>query len=173
MDVQQKCQPIQLILSDVDGVLTDGGVEFNNQGIESKRFHVRDGMGIRFWQKAGFHFGLITSRSSQIVKVRATELGINLVRQGVAEKLATVNEIARSMELEMHQICYIGDDFPDLPCIRAVGLGATVPQASSEILAEADYVTQLPGGSGAVRDLIETILKAQRRWNGMIQSYLL
>ena len=172
MIIQQKCQPIQLILSDVDGILTDGGVEFNNQGIETKRFNIRDGLGIKLWQKAGYHFGLITSRTSQIVKIRATELGIDLVRQGVAQKLPTLEEIARSMELDYEQICYIGDDFPDLPCIKVVGLGATVPEASSEILDAADYITKHAGGHGAIRDLIETILKAQRRWDGVIQQYV-
>jgi len=172
MDIQQKCQSIQLILSDVDGILTDGGVEFNNHGIETKRFNIRDGLGIKLWQKAGYHFGLITSRTSQIVKIRATELGIDLVRQGVAQKLSTLNDIARLMELDYEQICYIGDDFPDLPCIRAVGLGVTVPEASDEILAVADYVTKQPGGRGAVRDLVETLLKAQRRWDGVIQQFL-
>ena len=172
MIIQQKCQPIQLILSDVDGILTDGGVEFNNQGIETKRFNIRDGLGIKLWQKAGYHFGLITSRTSQIVKIRATELGIDLVRQGVAQKLPTLEEIARSMELDYEQICYIGDDFPDLPCIKAVGLGVTVPEASSEILDAADYITKHAGGHGAIRDLVETILKAQRRWDGVIQQYM-
>ena len=172
MIIQQKCQLIQLILSDVDGILTDGGVEFNNQGIETKRFNIRDGLGIKLWQKAGYHFGLITSRTSQIVKIRATELGIDLVRQGVAQKLPTLEEIARSMELDYEQICYIGDDFPDLPCIKAVGFGVTVPEASSEILDAADYVTKHAGGHGAIRDLIETVLKAQRRWDGVIQQYM-
>ena len=170
--IHQKCQPIQLILSDVDGILTDGEVEFNNQGIETKRFNIRDGLGIKLWQKVGYHFGLITSRTSQIVKIRATELGIDLVRQGVAQKLATLDEIARSLELDYEQICYIGDDFPDLPCIKAVGLGVTVPEASEEILSAADYITQCHGGRGAVRDLVETILKAQRRWDGVIQQYM-
>ena len=172
MMIQKKCQPIQLILSDVDGILTDGGVEFNNQGIETKRFNIRDGLGIKLWQQVGYHFGLITSRTSQIVKIRATELGIDLVRQGITRKLSTLDEIARSLELDYEQICYIGDDFPDLPCIKAVGFGVTVPEASEEILAAADYVTQSPGGRGAVRDLIETILKAQRRWDGVIQQYM-
>lgn len=171
MSVQEKSQPIQLILSDVDGVLTDGSVEFNSQGIETKRFHARDGLGIKLWQKAGYHFGMITARTSQIVKIRATELGIDLVRQGVVHKLDAVEEIAKSLEIGLEQICFIGDDFPDLIPIRAVGLGATVPEASQEIREAADYVTNCPGGKGAVRELIETILKHQRRWDGVIEQF--
>ena len=171
MNIQQICQPIRLILSDVDGILTDGGVEFNNQGIETKRFHVRDGLGIKLWQKAGHRFGLVTGRTSQIVKVRATELGIDIVRQGVHQKLAAVEEIAKSLEIELESICFIGDDFPDLPSIRAVGLSATVPEAPQEILDAADFITTRPGGCGAVRELIETILKKQRRWDAVIQEW--
>ncbi|MGL6195890.1 MAG: KdsC family phosphatase, partial [Thermoguttaceae bacterium] len=127
--------------------------------------------GIKLWQKAGYKFGIITGRTSQIVKVRATELGIDIVRQGVANKLTAVEEIARQHELELNQICFIGDDFPDLPAIRAVGLGATVPEAPEEIREGVKFITSLAGGYGAVRNLIETILKNQRRWEAVIQQY--
>ena len=93
MTLDQRCQPIRLILSDVDGVLTDGGIVFDNQGIETKRFHVRDGMGIRLWQKAGYRFGLITHRSSHIVKMRVAELGIEILRQGIDDKLTAMRGI--------------------------------------------------------------------------------
>ena len=93
MSLDQRCRPIRLILSDVDGVLTDGGIVFDNQGIETKRFHVRDGMGIRLWQKAGYRFGLITHRSSNIVKMRVAELGIEIIRQGIDNKLTAMRGI--------------------------------------------------------------------------------
>src|SRR6187455_2589125 len=124
MSIQQLCQPIELILADVDGVLTDGNIIFTNEGIEIKRFHTRDGLGIRLWQQAGGKFGVITGRNSHIVNVRAAELGIEIVRQGTDKKLTAVKEIATQLSLRPEQICYIGDDLPDLAAIRYVGLGA-------------------------------------------------
>ena len=172
MSLDQRCQPIELVLSDVDGVLTDGRLVFDNQGIETKRFHIRDGMGIRLWQRAGYRFGLITLRSSQIVKVRAAELGIEIVRQGARDKLATLEEILTECGLAAEQVAYIGDDLPDLPVVGAVGLGVAVADACGELRQAADYVTDAVGGSGAVRETVEVILKAQRRWNDVIQPYL-
>lgn len=168
MNVAELCQPIEVILSDVDGVLTDGGIIFDNQGIESKRFHVRDGLGIKLWQKAGYRFGLITVRSSHVVKMRVAELGISIVRQGADNKLATIRDIAKELSLAPRQMCYIGDDLPDLPCFSAVGLCVAVADACAELRKAAHYVTQTPGGHGAVRETIEMILKAQRRWEDLI-----
>ena len=169
--MEQRCQPIELLLADVDGVLTDGRVVVNNQGIETKQFHIRDGMGIRLWQKAGYHFGVVSLRSSQIVKMRAAELDISIVRQGAVDKLATTLEILAEHGLSPQQACYIGDDLPDLRVVRAVGLGVAVADACPELREVAAYVTQLAGGNGAVREVIELILKAQRRWDDVIQAY--
>ena len=171
MTLDQRCQSIELILADVDGVLTDGRVIVNNQGIETKQFHIRDGMGIKLWQKAGYRFGLVTSRSSQIVKMRAAELEIAIVRQGAADKLATTREILSELGLAPHQACYIGDDLLDLPAVRAVGLGVAVADACLEVRQAAACVTKASGGSGAVREVVEMILKAQRRWDEVIQPY--
>lgn len=171
MSLDSLCRPLRLILSDVDGVLTDGGIVFDNQGIESKRFHVRDGLGIRLWRKAGYRFGLITHRSSNLVRTRAAELGIDLVRQGVDDKRTAVRTIADELRLALSQVCYLGDDLPDLPVIRTVGFGVAVADACAEVREAAHYVTKLPGGSGAVRELIELILKAQARWEDLIQMY--
>ena len=171
MTLDQRCQAIELLLADVDGVLTDGRVIVNNQGIETKQFHIRDGMGIRLWQKAGYAFGVISLRSSQIVKMRAAELNIAIVRQGALDKLATTREILDELKLAPSQACYIGDDLPDLPVIRAVGLGAAVADACLEVRQAAAYVTSVPGGSGAVREVVELILKAQGRWDDVIQPY--
>src|SRR4051812_24180064 len=110
MKLSERCQAVELLLADVDGVLTDGGIVLDNQGIETKRFHIRDGLGIKLWQQAGNTFGLITGRSSHIVKVRAAELGINFVRQGVDQKLAVAREIMAGLNLQPQQVCYIGDD---------------------------------------------------------------
>ncbi len=171
MKLAERCQAIELILSDVDGVLTDGLILLDNQGIECKQFHIRDGLGIRLWQRAGGQFGLVTSRSSQIVKQRAAELSIDIVRQGSEEKLQAVQEIQKLLALQLHQICYIGDDLLDLPVVRRVGLGVAVADACAELRAAAAYVTTLPGGRGAVRETIEMILKAQRRWEDLVQRY--
>ncbi len=171
MTITEKCQSIVLLLSDVDGVMSDGRLIYDNRGIETKSFHARDGLGIKLWQRAGHRFGMVTKRSSQIVKNRAGELGVDLVRQGVEDKAAALREIAEQLALSPEQIAYIGDDFPDLPAMRLAGVGITVPGASREILQASDLVTQTPGGRGAVREVIELILRQQHRWEPVIQSY--
>lgn len=171
MKLGARCQPIELILSDVDGVLTTGRIIFNNQGIETKEFHIRDGVGIRTWQRAGYRFGLITGRSSHVVKIRAAELGVEIVRQTAEDKLPVAQEILAQLQIEPHQVCYIGDDLPDVPVMRFVGLAVAVADACEETRAAAHHVTQLPGGRGAVREAIETILKAQGRWDDLVQKY--
>ncbi|MBC8351660.1 MAG: HAD hydrolase family protein [Planctomycetes bacterium] len=171
MKTEDRCKNVELILSDVDGVLTDGGLIYDNQGIEVKRFHVRDGLGIKLWRKGGFKFGVLTARTSHIVKLRASELGVDVVRQGFEEKLSIAHEVANELDLTTEQVCYIGDDLPDLPVMRSVGLAIAVADASEEILGAAHYVTKLPGGQGAVREAIETITKAKGLWGDLIRKY--
>ena len=171
MKLDTHCQHIRLILSDVDGVLTNGGIVFDNQGIETKRFFVRDGLGIALWRRAGYQYGILTGRTSHIVKVRADELGVDVVRQGFEDKLPIAKEIIEQLGLTAEQVCYIGDDLPDLPIIRLVGLGVAVADATADVRQSADYVTKASGGHGAVREIIEIILKAQRRWDSLIQRY--
>lgn len=167
----KQLQPIQLILSDVDGVLTSGGIRYDNQGIEAKRFHIRDGLGIRLWQKAGHQFGIVTGRSSHIVQIRASELGVDIIRQGFEKKLPAVKEIIEQLELKPEQVCYIGDDLIDLAPIEYVGLGVAVADAVSEVRQAADLTTQANGGTGAVREVIERILKAQHRWEELVETF--
>jgi YrbI family 3-deoxy-D-manno-octulosonate 8-phosphate phosphatase len=171
MDLATRCRPIELILSDVDGVLTDGGVIFDNQGIEIKRFHIRDGLGIKLWQRAGHHFGLVTGRASHIVQLRAVELGVEIVRQGIDDKLPAVKQILSQRQLQPEQVCYVGDDLPDLPVLRHVGLAAVVGDGCEELQRAAHYVTQAHGGQGALREVIELILKAQGRWEDVLQKF--
>lgn len=166
-----KCQSIELLLLDVDGVLTDGRLILDDRGVETKCFHVRDGTGIRLWQKAGYRAGLLTHRSSQVVRLRAAELGIEIVRQSTEDKLATTREVAQSLGLELEQVCYVGDDLPDLPAIRAVGFGVAVADAAAEVREAADHVTSAAGGAGAVREVIELILKSQQRWGQAVRDY--
>jgi len=172
MKLDARCQQIEMILSDVDGVLTDGGVVFDNNGIETKKFRIRDGMGIKLWMRAGFHFGIITARTSHIVKVRATELGIDLVRQGFEDKLTIAREIMKDHQLTPEQVCFIGDDLTDIPLMKSVGLGVAVGNAAAEVKTAAVHTTKLDGGQGAVRELVETILKAKNRWADVIQRYV-
>ncbi len=172
MKLKERCKTIEFILSDVDGVLTDGGITFDNNGIESKTFHIRDGLGVRIWRRSGYKFGILTARNSHIVKVRAAELNVEIVRQGFEQKLPTAMDVIREVGLEPEQVCYIGDDLTDLPVMRYVGLGVAVADAASEVLSEADHVTQAIGGRGAVREIIETILKAKSRWDGLISKYM-
>lgn len=170
--LEDRCQQIELILCDVDGVLTDGGIVYDNQGIETKQFHVRDGFGIRLWQKGGYRFGVLTSRSSHIVKVRCAELGIDVVRQGFEDKLPAAQEVMKRLGYEAAQTCFIGDDLPDLPVLRNVGLAVAVADAVKEVRAAAHYTTKLPGGRGAVREVVEMLLKAKLRWDDLLQGYV-
>lgn len=171
MKLDQKMQSIQLILSDVDGVMTDGGISYDNQGVESKTFHVRDGMGIKLWQRTGYRFGVITARSSHIVKLRMDELNVDLVRQGAENKLSVAMEILNELSLDPLQVCYIGDDLTDLSLLQAVGFAATVFDGAEEVKKVAHMTTKSCGGQGAIRELVETILKSQNRWQELLQSY--
>jgi YrbI family 3-deoxy-D-manno-octulosonate 8-phosphate phosphatase len=171
-DLQERCRAIELILTDVDGVLTDGGVVVDNQGIEAKRFNIRDGLGVKLWQKAGYRLGVLSQRSSQGLKVRAAELGIAIVRQGIPDKLAALKQVLSELRMTRPQVCYLGDDLPDLPVVRAVGLGVAVADACTELREAAHYTTAAAGGGGAIRETVELILKAQGRWGDVIQIYL-
>jgi YrbI family 3-deoxy-D-manno-octulosonate 8-phosphate phosphatase len=171
MKLDARIQPIQLIISDVDGVLTDGGITFDNQGIETKKFHVRDGMGIKLWQRAGHHFAILTARSSHIVKLRAGELNIPIVRQGFEDKFPVAEQIIEELKLSPENVCYIGDDLTDLRVMQSVGLAVAVADAAQEVRAAAHMTTKLPGGQGAVRELTEKILQTQKRWDELVRSY--
>jgi len=172
MSTDDRFKRIELILCDVDGVLTDGGLQYDNQGIEIKKFFVRDGLGVRLWQKAGFSFGLLTARNSHIVKLRAAELNIEIVRQGFEDKLPAAKGTIAELGLSPDQVCHIGDDLTDLPVMRYVGVGIAVADAVDEVRDAAAYVTKTPGGRGAVREAIEYVLKSKNRWEGLIRSYL-
>lgn len=160
--------PIRVILSDVDGVLTDGRITYDNSGVETKSFHVRDGLAIKLWQRAGYHFAIITSRTSDVVRHRAAELGIKTVRQGVSDKWVAASEILRGLQATPEETCYIGDDLPDLPVMRRVALSVAVGDAAEDVRQLARWTTRLPGGQGAVRELIERLLKAKAQWEDFV-----
>ena len=171
MKLEQRMQGIRLILSDVDGVLTDGGIAYDNQMIETKKFHVRDGFGIKLWQMAGHKFGMLTARNSHIVKMRAAELGVTIVRQGFEDKHPVAMSVIAEQQLEPAQVCYIGDDLPDLRVLKSVGLAVAVADAVAEVRQAAHLTTRASGGQGAVRELIEGILSSQKRWNELVIRY--
>lgn len=171
MKLEQRMQQIELILSDVDGVMTDGNITYDNQGIETKSFHVRDGLGIKLWQRAGHHFGILTARTSHIVKLRASELGVEILRQGVDQKFPVAMQIMASLGLEPEQVCYIGDDLTDLEVMNRVGLPASVSDGVAEVRSAAKLVTKATGGRGAIRELVETLLENQKRWADVLVDY--
>jgi YrbI family 3-deoxy-D-manno-octulosonate 8-phosphate phosphatase len=161
----------RLLLMDVDGVLTDGGVTWNNAGIEQKTFHIRDGLGIRLWGRAGGTAGIVTGRSSHVVELRARELGIAVVRQGVAEKWPVVADVLASLRVGWEETIYIGDDLPDLAVIRECGVGVAVADAAPEVRESAAIVTRAPGGRGAVREIVEMALSARGAWEGIVRRF--
>ena len=165
--LQERCSAIELLVVDVDGVLTEGGIVHGSAGLELKQFHVRDGFGLRCWQRAGKRAAIITGRSSPVVEVRALEVGIGSVVQGAAEKLPAYRRLLAETGLLPGQVCYVGDDLPDLPPLRNCGLAAAVADAAAEVRAAAHYVTRNAGGRAAVREVVELILRCQGVWQPM------
>jgi 3-deoxy-D-manno-octulosonate 8-phosphate phosphatase (KDO 8-P phosphatase) len=168
----QRCSAIELLLLDVDGVLTDGRIIYGDSGVEVKAFHVRDGSGLKLWQLAGKRAAVLTGRTSSVVEVRAAELGIAPVIQGAADKLAGFRAVLEAVTVTPEQVCYVGDDLPDVPVLRRCGLAVAVADACAEARAHAHYVTRTPGGCGAVREIIELILGCQGRWQELVQRFL-
>lgn len=167
--VREKAKKIKLLLLDVDGVLTDGRIILDDRGVETKQFHVRDGQGIALLMRAGVEVGLITARSSKVVSYRAKELGLRLVQQGVQDKLGAYARIKAKAQLSDEQIAYVGDDIIDLPILRQAGLAVAVRDSWPGLAAFVDFVTQAGGGSGAVREVADLLLQAQRKWPDLVQ----
>jgi 3-deoxy-D-manno-octulosonate 8-phosphate phosphatase (KDO 8-P phosphatase) len=168
---KQAIEKIRLLLLDVDGVLTDGRIIYDNNGIESKAFHVRDGHGLKMLQRAGIQVGIITGRDSQVVAHRAQELGIEMVYQGAKNKMVPYLEILEQTGLTDEQIAYVGDDLVDLPILRRVGCACTVADGVSDIKPYVDYITTLPGGCGAVREICDMLLRQSGRWEEAVERY--
>ncbi len=165
--VRKKAEQIRLLLLDVDGVLTDGRIIIDDRGVETKQFDVRDGQGIVSLMRAGIQVGLITARTSKIVSYRAKELGLQMVLQGVRSKADAYGEIQRKTGLTETQIAYMGDDIGDLQILHRVGLALTVRDGWQELSKLVDYVTEKPGGRGAVREVAELLLRAQNKWRDL------
>jgi len=163
---------IELLVLDVDGVLTDGRVFIHSDGGESKGFNILDGHGIRMWQRAGLKVALLSGRASPATTRRARELEIQYVFQDAKFKLPALTQLLAELRLTPEQAAYVGDDLMDLPIVRHVGLGVAVANAVDELKEYADYVTTRRGGEGAVREVIEYILKGSDRWASLVERYL-
>jgi len=170
LSLAERCAPIELLVVDVDGVLTDGSIVYTDNGVEVKAFHVRDGSGLKLWRLAGKSAALISGRTSRAVEVRAAELGIAPVVQGAANKLPAFRKLLSGAGWRPQQVCYLGDDLPDLPLLRECGLAAAVADACVEVRAAAHYMTRAPGGRGAVREVVELILRCQGSWQGLVEQ---
>jgi 3-deoxy-D-manno-octulosonate 8-phosphate phosphatase (KDO 8-P phosphatase) len=165
----ERCRRLKLLLTDVDGVMTDGKILLMPGGGEMKSFHVRDGLAISLARDAGLKSGLVSGRSSAEVARRAAELGMDIVRQGVADKAACLAEILGATDLRADQVAYMGDDVNDLPVMRAVGLSAAPADADPEVRRTASLVTERRGGEGCLRELVEVILRARGELHGAIR----
>jgi 3-deoxy-D-manno-octulosonate 8-phosphate phosphatase (KDO 8-P phosphatase) len=159
---------IELLLLDVDGVLTDGSIVYNDAGAEQKAFHVRDGSGIKFWRQSGKRVAILSGRTSPVIRRRATELGIDPVVEGADEKIIAFRRILKGTGLQPHQVCAVGDDLLDLPVLSNCGIGIAVADAVADLKSIASYVTTAPGGRGAVREAIEWLMRGQGTWDAVL-----
>ncbi|MGD0338438.1 MAG: HAD hydrolase family protein [Bacteroidota bacterium] len=165
-NITSKLKKIRLVLLDVDGVLTDGRVVIGNVGLaitETKFFDSHDGFGIRRAIESGLRVGIITGRRSELVEARARELGITDIYQGVEDKTKAYTDLKNYAKLRDDEICYMGDDVPDLPLLGTVGFSAAPSDAVAEVQSEVDFVTHNAGGRGAVREILDMILRAQKK----------
>ncbi len=169
--MEKQLAKIKLLLLDVDGVLTDGRIIYDNHGNELKAFDVKDGHGLKLLQRTGIKVGIITGRSSAVVTRRAQELGIEILYQGALRKLEPYLEILSEQGLIDEQVAYIGDDLVDLPILQRVGFSATVADAVPEVFPYVDYIATRPGGGGAVREVCDLLVRASGQWDELTKRY--
>ena len=163
---------IDWLVLDVDGVLTEGGIGYDDRGLEQKSFHARDGSGMKIWRFAGKHAALLTGRSSRIVEVRARELEVTRVMQGATDKWEALQSLLKEFDARPEQVCAMGDDVVELGMLHGCGLAVTVADGCPEARHAAHYITRARGGRGAVREVIELILRAQGKWQGVVEHYM-
>jgi 3-deoxy-D-manno-octulosonate 8-phosphate phosphatase (KDO 8-P phosphatase) len=171
-EVMERAQAIRLLILDVDGVLTDGSLYFDAKGEALKVFNVRDGHGIKMLQRAGIEVAFLSGRRSDAAYHRAKELGINRFHEGLRDKVAIMEEIMAAMNIGAAAVAAIGDDLVDLPHLRRVGLAVAVADAAPEVKAAAHWVTTLPGGKAAVREVCDLLLKAQGKWGEVVSHWM-
>ena len=171
LPVRTRIAPIELVVLDVDGVLTDGRIIYAEHGDELKQFDVQDGAGLVFWHRAGLKSALITGRTSRLVKRRANEMRINMVVQGQVIKLPIYERLLKKFRLTDAQVCVLGDDLMELPLLRRAGFAVAVPSAVEEVKHASHYITRRPAGRGAVREVIDLILTVKGLWDAVLQRY--
>ena len=170
-EVLERASRVSLLVLDVDGVLTDGRIVYAEYGDELKFFDVQDGAGLVFWNRVGLKSAIITARTSRLLKRRAKELRVDFLAQGRLEKLPTFEQLLRRFRIGPEEVCAMGDDLMEFPLLRRVGLAVAVPNAVDEVKAVSHYVTRRSGGRGAVREVIDLILKAKGLWDQVLQRY--
>ena len=171
-DVQRRAVRIKLFLMDCDGVLTDGRIWILENHEDQKAFHTRDGLGLEIFHRAGLKSGVISGRVSSALDRRAQKLGMSYVRQGNEDKEQAFAEIVADAGLTNDEVAFAGDDLTDIPLMAKCGLALAVADGAAETRAHAHYVTQARGGCGAVREMVELILKSQGRWDDLLKHYL-
>ncbi len=167
-----RARSIRMLILDIDGVLTDGRLYFDAKGETLKVFHVRDGHGIKMTQRGGLEVAMVSGRRSDAAFHRARELGISRFYEGVRDKVAILEELLAALNLAPAEVAAVGDELVDLPLFHRVGLGVAVADAVPEVRAAAHWVTTLPGGKGAVREVCDLLLKAQSKWQELIHPWI-
>lgn len=168
----EKAKAIKLLILDVDGVLTNGVLYYGPNGMELKAFHILDGLGIKLLQQAGIEVAIISGRNSVAAEERIKQLKIKHFYFGNDDKLPLYQELKQKLNLQDEQIAYMGDDLPDLPLLKRVGLAISVPHAPHIVGEQADFITSNGAGKGAVREAAEFILESQGKYQSVIESYL-
>lgn len=170
--IEARAKKIKLLILDVDGVMTDGRIIYDHGGDEIKLFHVRDGLGIVLLHRAGIPSAIITANRAKAVVRRARELGMAKVYQNAFNKRQSYQSALKHFKLRDEEVCFMGDDLIDLPILTRVGLAVGVANAHEEVKSRVHYVTRAAGGHGAIREVVDLILKAQGRWEGLLGEYL-
>ena len=170
-EIARRAARVRLLVLDCDGVLTDGRITLTGDADEQKNFHTRDGHGLVLLHRAGLQSAIISGRTSVAVERRARDLGIRHVRQGTWDKIVEFREVLAAAGVAEDETAVVGDDVTDIPLMRRAALAVAVADATPDTRAHAHYVTRLPGGFGAVREVCELILKAQGRWDGLMKKY--
>lgn len=172
MTIEDRAKNIKLLIMDVDGVLTDGRIVYDEWGDELKFFDVQDGAGLWLWASIGLKSAIITARKTKLVRRRAKEMRVTEVYQNAFDKRAVYGKCKRRLKVNDEEVCYIGDDLMDIPILKRAGLAVSVPNGSLEAKSVSHYITKAKGGRGAIREVIEIILKAQGKWEELTAKYL-
>ena len=171
MNIREKAKRIKILILDVDGVLTNGNIVYDSEGRDMKFFNVLDGLGLVLLRRAGIDTAIITAKASKVVSRRAKDMQISKVYQNISNKGKIYQKILKEFSLADNDACYVGDELIDLPVLKKVGFSVAVSNAVAEVKRIADYTTKRSGGHGAVREVIEIILKSQKKWNKIVRFY--